>query len=107
MPACCRIVPGSVVRGIQLAVGLSLAQKGITLVAYPDNSHTHFRGAVGLQSMWPGLVAAAAILVTTYLPVRGVVLGCMSNFHSAEGSVAVSIFDNTHLWQAALGLERT
>ena len=55
-------------RGIQLSVGLSLAQKGVGLVAFRDAGH--FREATGFDSIWPGLVAAGFILVTTYLPVR-------------------------------------
>ena len=58
------------VRGIQLSVGLSLAQKGVMLVAFRDTRHQHFREAAGTDSIWPGLIAAGFILVTTYLPVR-------------------------------------
>ena len=58
------------VRGIQLSVGLSLAQKGVALVAFRDASHQRFREAAGTDSIWPGLAAAGFILVTAYLPAR-------------------------------------
>ena len=60
-----RLVPGSVIRGIQLSVGLNLAQKGVSLVAMQDA--TRFRGLGGLI---PGIAAAAFVLVTSYWPVR-------------------------------------
>lgn len=51
------------VRGIQLAVGLQLAEKGLALV--------WFRGAdrrpwTGSDSIWPGLLAAAFILLSLF-----------------------------------------
>lgn len=63
----CRLVPGSVIRGIQLSVGLTLAQKGVALVAFQGS---HYRGWLGWNGIVPGLAAAIFILITAYWPVR-------------------------------------
>ena len=66
----CRLVPAAVIRGIQLAVGLALAEKGITLTVYQG---AHLRPLVGADSLWPGLVAAGFIFIvlfgTVWMPV--------------------------------------
>ena len=62
-----RLVPGSVIRGIQLSVGLNLAQKGVSLLAMQDA--VHYRGLSGWSGLIPGIAAAAFILVTSYWPV--------------------------------------
>ena len=67
-PLLCRLVPGSVIRGVQLSVGLNLAQKGVALVAFHDAQH--YRGITGWEGLVPGVVAACFILVTVYWPVR-------------------------------------
>ena len=47
-------------RGIQLAVGLNLAEKGLSLVWYKG---TDRRPLLGADSFWPGLVATAFVIV--------------------------------------------
>ena len=63
----CRLIPPAVVRGIQLAVGLQLAEKGLTLVWFEG---TERRPLLGMHSIWPGLAAAAFILVVLFSGVR-------------------------------------
>ena len=63
----CRIVPPAVIRGIQLAVGLQLAEKGLALVWF--NGATR-RPIIGVDSLWVGLAAAAFTLVALFAGVR-------------------------------------
>ncbi|KAK9795547.1 hypothetical protein WJX73_003922 [Symbiochloris irregularis] len=57
------IVPGSVVRGIQLAVGLNLAVKGVTLALLKG---TQWRPLTGSDSIWPGVAAFVFILLALF-----------------------------------------
>ena len=97
-------MPGSVIRGIQLSVGLTLAQKGVALVAF--QSGTHYRGLAGWGGIIPGVAAAIFILVTTYWPVRGA--ACMFRARKLASSRACTGWTDKaaqcidlRLWQQA------
>ena len=55
------IIPTAVVRGLQLGVGLGLAQKGVQLVAYKDAKAGIVRDLAGSESIFLGLFAVRAL----------------------------------------------
>mmetsp|Transcript_37344 Transcript_37344/g.105360 ORF Transcript_37344/g.105360 Transcript_37344/m.105360 type:complete len:561 (-) Transcript_37344:95-1777(-) len=60
-----RLVPPYVIRGMQLGLGLKLAQKGLRSVLYAQGSASEFRPALGVDGWLVGCSAVAFILVTT------------------------------------------
>lgn len=62
----CSLIPTAVVRGLQLGVGLTLAQKGIALVWFKDAKTGEIRDLWSAESLLLGLIAAAFILITVF-----------------------------------------
>lgn len=60
----CRLIPLAVVRGLQLGVGLNLAQKGVSLVWFKDAKVGVIRDLSGSDSLFLGLFGAIFILLT-------------------------------------------
>ena len=60
----CSLIPLAVVRGLQLGVGLNLAQKGVSLVWFKDAKVGIIRDLSGSDSLFLGLFGAIFILLT-------------------------------------------
>ncbi len=60
----CSLIPLAVVRGLQLGVGLNLAQKGVSLVWFKDAKVGVVRDLSGSDSLFLGLSGAIFILLT-------------------------------------------
>lgn len=88
-----KIVPLSLVRGIQLGVGVKLAIKGVQMALYEDAKGTEWRGWGGADGLVLGVLAIVFILITTMPTDSSVRLeseACESNSSASceEGSVA-------------------
>ena len=59
-------VPDYVVRGMQLGLGLKLAQKGLQAVLYSDEAPTEFRDTLGLDGWLLGTAAVAFLLISDH-----------------------------------------
>jgi len=88
-----RMIPKSVIRGIQLAVGLSLLMKGIQMIGNAKN-------LFGLDSLSTGIVTFLAVLVSFHfrkIPVAILVFiaGMLIAAHTASTQLHTTEF---HLW---------
>ena len=68
-----RLVPRSIVRGIQLGVGLGLAKKGVVMMLYEDSVATRLRPWVGLDGLWIATITATFLLSTIGYDLRAYV----------------------------------
>ena len=77
-----RLVPRSIVRGIQLGVGLGLAKKGVVMMLYEDSVATRLRPWVGLDGLWIATITATFLLSTIGYDLRAYVyLDCTLESH--------------------------
>jgi hypothetical protein len=61
-----RLIPGAVVRGMQLGLGLALALKGFQQVWYANTKAAPARGWWGVEGLCLGMAALLFILLTVY-----------------------------------------
>jgi hypothetical protein len=61
-----RLMPGAIVRGMQLGLGLQLASKGALQVWFADGKAAPVRGWWGAEGLFLGLFAVAFTLLTVY-----------------------------------------
>ncbi|MEK6626229.1 MAG: solute carrier family 23 protein, partial [Bdellovibrionota bacterium] len=88
-----RLIPKSVIRGIQLSVGLSLLMKGIQMIDKTKN-------LIGLDSLSTGIVTFLLVLLSFHfkkIPVAILIfiVGMLISLNSSYGQVSTSEF---HLW---------
>lgn len=79
-----RLIPLAVVRGLQLGVGLNLAQKGVSLVWFKDAKAGSVRDLSGSDSLFLGLFGAIFILLTV-LPYEKLEMPAASNAKQPAG----------------------